>query len=59
MFTLVVLASSTVLVAVQLASAQLTPRIIALIYRNPIRKLRSFRNREPAKRATDLAVYQD
>jgi len=39
MFTLVVLVSSTVLVAVQLASAQLTPRIIALIYRNPFRKL--------------------
>jgi len=39
MFTLVVLVSSTVLVAVQLASAQLTPRIIALIYRNPYRKL--------------------
>lgn len=39
MFTLVVLVSSTVLVAVQLASAQLTPRIIALIYRNPYRKV--------------------
>lgn len=39
MFTLVVLVSSTVLVAVQLAAAQLTPRIIALIYRNPFRKL--------------------
>lgn len=39
MFTLVVVSSSAVLVAVQLASAQLTPRIIALIYRSPIRKL--------------------
>jgi len=38
-FTLVVLVSSTVLVAVQLASAQLTPRIIAMIYRSPYRKL--------------------
>ena len=39
MFTLVVLVCSTVLVAVQLASAQLTPRFIALIYRNPFRKV--------------------
>jgi uncharacterized membrane protein len=38
MFSLVVLVSSAVLVAVQLASAQLTPRIIAMIYRNPMRK---------------------
>src|SRR5262249_3963097 len=38
MFTLVVVGSSAVLVAVQLASAQLTPRIIALIYRSRIRK---------------------
>ena len=38
-FTLVVLVASAVLVAVQLASAQLTPRIIALVYRNPYRKL--------------------
>jgi uncharacterized membrane protein len=38
MFTLVVVASSAVLVAVQLASAQLTPRIIALVYRSSIRK---------------------
>jgi len=38
-FTLVVLVSSAVLVAVQLASAQLTPRIIALVYRNPYRKV--------------------
>jgi len=38
-FTLVVLICSALLVAVQLASAQLTPRIIALIYRNPYRKL--------------------
>jgi uncharacterized membrane protein len=38
MFSLVVLVSSAILVAVQLASAQLTPRIIAMIYRNPVRK---------------------
>jgi uncharacterized membrane protein len=38
-FTLVVLTSSAVLVAVQLASAQLTPRIIAMVYRNPYMKL--------------------
>jgi uncharacterized membrane protein len=38
MFTMLVLVCSTVLVAVQLASAQLTPRIIALIYRNSFRK---------------------
>src|SRR5262249_57349913 len=37
-FTLVVLVSSAVLLAVQLASAQLTPRIIALVYRNPYQK---------------------
>lgn len=39
MFTLVVVSSSAVLVAVQLASAQLTPRIITLVYRSRIRKL--------------------
>ena len=38
MFTLVVVASSAVLVAVQLGSAQLTPRIILLVYRSRIRK---------------------
>jgi uncharacterized membrane protein len=38
MFTLVVVSSSAVLVAVQLASAQLTPRIILLVYRSPSRK---------------------
>ena len=38
MFTLVVIGSSAVLLAVQLASAQLTPRIIVFIYRNRIRK---------------------
>jgi uncharacterized membrane protein len=38
-FTLLVLVCSAVLVAVQLASAQLTPRIIAIVYRNPFRKL--------------------
>ena len=38
MFTLVVVSSSAVLVAVQLASAQLTPRIILLVYRSPLRK---------------------
>jgi len=39
MFTLVVVSSSAVLVAVQLASAQLTPRIILLVYRSRLRKL--------------------
>ena len=39
MFTLVVVSSSAVLVAVQLGSAQLTPRIILLVYRSRIRKL--------------------
>lgn len=38
MFTLVVIGSSAVLLAVQLASAQLTPRIIVFVYRNRIRK---------------------
>ena len=38
MFTLVVVVSSAVLVAVQLASAQLTPRIISMVYRNRRRK---------------------
>ena len=38
-FTLVVLVASAVLVAVQLASAQLTPRVIALVYRNFYRKV--------------------
>jgi uncharacterized membrane protein len=38
-FTMVVLVASAVLVAIQLASAQLTPRIIALIYREPYRKV--------------------
>ena len=38
MFTLVVVASSAVLVAVQLGSAQLTPRIIQLVYRSRVRK---------------------
>src|SRR5436190_12376746 len=37
--TLLVLIGSAVLVAIQLASAQLTPRIIALVYRNVGRKL--------------------
>lgn len=39
LFSLLVLISSAVLVAVQLASAQLTPRIIAFVYRNTFRKL--------------------
>jgi len=38
-FTLVVLASSALLLAVQLASAQLTPRIISMVYRNGYQKL--------------------
>jgi uncharacterized membrane protein len=39
MFTLVVVGSSAILLVVQLASAQLTPRIITLVYRNNTRKL--------------------
>lgn len=39
MFSLVVMVSSALLVVVQLASAQLTPRIIVLLYKNTIRKL--------------------
>ena len=39
LLTLVVLVASTMLLAVQLASAQLTPRIIAFVYRNNTRKL--------------------
>ena len=39
MFTLVLVVSSAVLVAVQLASAQLTPRMIPFVYRNTVRKL--------------------
>lgn len=38
-FTLLVLVSSAMLLAVQLASAQLSPRIIAMIYRKPHGKL--------------------
>ena len=38
-FTLLVVVSSAMLLAVQLASAQLTPRIIAMIYRSPHAKL--------------------
>lgn len=38
-FTLVVVVSSATLVAVQLASAQLTPRIILMVYRITVRKL--------------------
>ncbi|MGE5610945.1 MAG: DUF2254 domain-containing protein [Bacillota bacterium] len=41
MFTFIVFVSSTMLVAFQLASAQLTPRIIALIFRDPVTKLSS------------------
>src|SRR4051812_48140874 len=38
MFTFIVFVSSALLVAVQLASSQLTPRIIALVFRNPVTK---------------------
>jgi uncharacterized membrane protein len=38
MFTFVVFVSSALLVAVQLASAQLTPRIIALVFRDPVNR---------------------
>jgi len=37
-FTMIVLFTSAILVAIQLASAQLTPRIISLVYRTGIRK---------------------
>lgn len=39
MFTLVVVSSSAILVTIQLASAQLTPRIVTLVYRSRVRKL--------------------
>lgn len=39
MFTLVVVVSSAVLVAVQFGSAQLTPRIITFVYRGTARKI--------------------
>jgi uncharacterized membrane protein len=38
MFTLIVFVSSALLLAVQLASSQLTPRIIALVFRDPVTK---------------------
>jgi uncharacterized membrane protein len=39
MFSLVVIVSSALMVAVQLAAAQLTPRLIGLIYKNRVRKI--------------------
>src|ERR1700704_5977619 len=36
MFTFIVFVSSALLIAVQLASAQLTPRIIAIVFKDPI-----------------------
>jgi uncharacterized membrane protein len=39
MFTFIVFVSSALLVAVQLASSQLTPRIIALVFRDPITRI--------------------
>src|SRR4051812_8075590 len=38
MFTFVVFLSSALLIALQLASAQLTPRIIALVFRDKVMK---------------------
>ncbi len=38
MFTFIVFVCSALLVAVQLASAQLTPRIIAIVFRDPVLK---------------------
>lgn len=38
MFTFIVFVSSALLVAVQLASAQLTPRIIGIVFRSPVTK---------------------
>ncbi len=39
MFTFIVFVCSALLVALQLASAQLTPRIIAIAFKNPVTKL--------------------
>jgi len=39
MFTFIVFVCSALLVAVQLASAQLTPRIIGIVFRDPVTKL--------------------
>jgi uncharacterized membrane protein len=39
MFTFVVFVSSALLIAVQLASTQLSPRIIAIVFRDPVTKL--------------------
>src|SRR5262245_13507833 len=36
MFTFIVFVSSALLVSVQLASSQLTPRIIAIVFREPV-----------------------
>src|SRR3954470_18956359 len=38
LFTSIVFVCSALLVAVQLASAQLTPRIIAIVFRDPVTK---------------------
>ena len=38
MFTFIVFVSSALLISVQLASAQLTPRIIAIVFRDPVTK---------------------
>ncbi len=38
MFTFIVFVCSALLIAVQLASAQLTPRIIAIVFRDPVTK---------------------
>ena len=39
MFTLIVFVSSTLLLALQLASAQLTPRVISLVFKDTVTKL--------------------
>ena len=39
MFTFIVFVCSALLIAVQLASTQLTPRIIALVFRDPVTKI--------------------
>src|SRR5262249_18445058 len=38
MFTFIVFVSSALLVALQLASSQLTPRILAIVFRDPVTK---------------------
>jgi uncharacterized membrane protein len=36
MFTIIIFVSSALLVSVQLASSQLTPRVIAIVFKDPV-----------------------